>query len=214
MTTTQPTTLVGKSTYKNFRFEREEIAFFDKQIWSRRPAVDQKLATKARTALADLSMHPDIQVDYELDFGNAHSETFVLNCHNEFDVVRVHLTDARFHGNLPYKQVDGVPDELALYLNSNTGATFGEEGQLGFETIAYKLRQLTLDLRLLTGYASGAMVRDGDPTRSLVTQLLFRSWSQQGISGLMNDAPDSGEVESQFHIVLEVKNPAFIPSKK
>lgn len=207
MTTPQPTTLEGKSTYQNFRFEREEIAFFEKQVWSRRPAADQKLATKVRTALADLSMHNDIQVDYIVEFGHAHSESFVLNSHNEFDLVRVHLTNARFHGTLPYKQLDGIPDELALYLNSNAGKTFGELGQLDFETVAYKLRQLMLDLRLITGYTTGAMIRDGDPTRSLVTQLLFRAWSQDETG-----EPDSGDTEGQFHIVVEVKNPAFVPN--
>jgi len=207
------TNLQGAVTLQGFRFEREELAYFEKQVWGRRPASVRKLAERVRTALADLSMNPELQLDYEVDNNNARTETFRVHCHEDRNVMVVHLTDARFHGHQHYVRLDDTPSQVLLYINSNAGTTYGERGQIEIATIVYKLRQMLLDLRMVTGYLGTAVLRQLDPegmAPSMVTQLTFRPWDEN-LSDELNTQPDNGEVQDQFHIVVELKNPGFLP---
>ncbi len=192
----QLTTLTGRSQFAGFRFEREELAFFEKNVWSVRSPEQQRLATKLRTAFADLSMNPALQVDYDVDFQHAKSETLSIGCGADTGIIRAVITDSSFYGRTPYARLMQNPSEVTAFELANQGKKYGVDDEIDFETISYKLRQLLGDLRYAVGYMAATLERNEEK----YLQLTFRAWDDQRVSS----EPDDGS-KGQFHLVVEIK---------
>jgi len=190
--------LKGKSTVTGFRFEREELAYFQKHVWSTWTPEQQRFAERLRTAIADLSMNPALEVDYEVDFTRNHSEVLTISCGSDRDILKVMITDARFVGGKTYTRLQEMPPVLTAFELGNRGKKYGEHGEVDFETISYKLRQVMLDFRYGTAYMASWLKKADQNGPEDYLQMIFRLNS----AGL---GPDTG-VDPNFHIVIEAKN--------
>lgn len=194
--------LRGKSTVTGFRFEREELAYFQKHVWNVWTPDQQRLAERLRTAIADLSMNPALEVDYEVDFTRGHSEVFTISCGSDRDVLKVMITDARFQGAKTYTRMQEMPPVLSAFELGNRGKKYGEHGEVDFETLSYKLRQVMLDFRYGMAYMASWLKKADQNGPEDYLQMIFRMYSD-GVG------PDDG-TGSNFHIVLEAKNARVI----
>ena len=199
MSQTQLTTLTGRSQFAGFRFEREELAFFEENIWSVHKPEPPRLAATLRTAFADLSMNPALKVDYEVNFDNANVEVITISTPGDTSILRGQITNSSFYGHSRYERLQNVPVALSAFELANAGRKYGYNGEVDFETISYKLRQLMTELRYSTGFIVGHIERpDGK-----FMQLTFRPWNDTA-------EPDNGK-PGQFHLVIEVKYCEVVP---
>lgn len=194
--------LKGKSTLAGFRFEREELAFYQKHVWNVWSIEQQRLAEKLRTAIADLSMNPALEVTYEVDYSRSHTEVLTISSGEDRGIFTAMITDNRFVGGKPYTRMQDMPPVINAFELANAGKKYGDHGDVDFETISYKLRQVMLDFRYGTVYTTAWVGKDGTEDKAEYLQLVFRLQS----TGL---GPDSG-ADPDFHIVLQVKNARVI----
>jgi hypothetical protein len=190
--------LKGKSTLAGFRFEREELAFYQKHVWNVWTPEQQRLAERLRTAIADLSMNPALEVTYDVDYSRSHTEVLTISSGEDRDIFMATITDRRFVGGKPYTRMQDMPPVISAFELTNAGKKYGDHGDVDFETISYKLRQVMLDFRYGTVYTTAWVEKETNHGTVEALQLVFRLQS----SGL---GPDSG-ADPDFHIVLEVKN--------
>jgi hypothetical protein len=107
------------------------------------------------------------------------------------------ITNQRFVGGTPYTRLQELPPVLTAFELGNKGRKYGDDYEVDFESVSYKLRQIMIDFRYGTCYQGGFVEKQNLQGKGHLLQLTFRLQE----AGL---APDQGAA-TDFHIVLEVK---------
>lgn len=153
--TPKPKKFPSKMNMPRFKFEKAEQDFFGKHIWNVWSAEQNKLAERLRLVLADLSMNEALDVRYEVDFLECHQEIMTLSAGVDVDFMQATINDAHLvAGQYPGRLIgiEQLQPTVQAFELRNAGKKYGEEGDVDFETISYKLRQFLLDIR---GIAQG-----------------------------------------------------------
>lgn len=139
----------GGFRIRPFLFEREELAFFEKRVWSVWTAEQQKIANHARVICADLSMNPQLTAAYEIVSNEMGLlvEKFTLDADGQQEIFELVISNVPQAPVGQLQEIDFLAPAIHAFELRNQGHKYGHDGDVDFETISFKLRALLLGLK-------------------------------------------------------------------